>query len=66
MFWKHNTVAVSDIDLQESIKRDLKKKLNAKGVIISGVNMELKPESISLCLNLSCVRPKRHHLMYRR
>lgn len=58
MFWRHNTAAGSDIDLQESIKRDIEKNLSAKGVVISGVNMEIKPKNILLRLQLQRIKPR--------
>jgi hypothetical protein len=52
MFWKHSKLTDGPMDLQESIKQDIVRNLSAKGITISGVVMEMKPDCISLNLQL--------------
>ena len=57
MFQKRKIEINKDSELLENIKREIEIQLGKRGVMISGINMEIKPENISLCILLnSCKR----------
>jgi len=54
MFQTRKTVVAKDKVMLENIKRDIRNQLNKKGVIISGINMDMNSENISLSLHIQC------------
>jgi len=63
MFRKRKTAVVRNSELLENIKRDIKNKLNEKGVVISGINMKMNPKNISLSIQIKYLPPKTHQLI---
>lgn len=53
MLGRHKIVTKKNSELLENIERDIKMQLREKGIIVSGLNMEIKSESISLSIFLS-------------
>lgn len=53
MLGRHKIVTKRNSELMENIERDIKVQLREKGIIVSGLNMEIKSESISLSIFLS-------------
>ena len=63
MFRKRKTVVPRDREILENIKRDIQNMLNEKGVMISGIDMEMNPKNISLSIQIRCLPPKNHQLL---
>jgi len=63
MFLKRETVVVNDRGLLENIKRDIENKLNEKGVMILGINIETNTENISLIIHIRCLPQKTRQLL---
>ncbi|HEY5585355.1 MAG TPA: hypothetical protein VIK78_12825 [Ruminiclostridium sp.] len=55
MFRTHNTAVIKDREVLENIKREIEIQLGKRGVILSGINMEINPENISLSIFISAV-----------
>ena len=57
MFQKRKVEVNKDSELLENIKREIEIQLDKIGVMISGINMEIKPKNISFCIFInSCKR----------
>jgi hypothetical protein len=63
MFRKRNTVINTNRELIQNIELDIRNKLNEKGVIISGINTEMKPKNLSLSIQITCLPPKAQQLL---
>ncbi len=53
MLGTRKTVTKKENELVENIKRDIQEQLVQKGITLSGFDMEINPENISLCISLN-------------
>lgn len=56
MLGTRKTVTKKENELVENIKRDIQEQLVQKGITLSGFDMEINPENISLCISLNSSR----------
>ncbi len=59
MFSRHKKIVGDNRELLENIKRDIENQLYQKGVMISGINIEMNSENISFCIFIQSLPVKR-------
>lgn len=59
MFLSNKQIVDGNTELLENIRRDIKNKLYEKGVMISGINIEMNSENISFSILIQGLPVKR-------
>ncbi len=53
MFWRQKKITNKSEELLERIKNEIEIQLEKRGVAVSGINLQLEPNNISLSIYLS-------------